>query len=139
MGDRLKGQVALITGGGNGIGRQTALLFASEGAQLIITDKIEAAAEETRRLIIEAGGQAAAISADVTQAAEVEASIKFAQQTFGKLQILINNAGLINKPARLPELPEADWDLLMAVNVKGVFLGLKYGMPALAQAGGGTI
>jgi NAD(P)-dependent dehydrogenase (short-subunit alcohol dehydrogenase family) len=136
---RLEGKVALITGGGNGIGRVTAQLFAKEGASVVITDKIEAAAHETARLLTQAGGKAIALTVDVTNAAEMEASVRQAVETFGKLNILINNAGLGSPTASIPNLSVEDWDLTMNVNVKGVFFGLKYAIPAIIAAGGGSI
>jgi len=139
MTERLQGKVALITGGGNGIGRETAQLFAHEGASVVISDKDEAAAHETARMITEAGGHAIAIAADVTNATQMEASVVLAVQTFGKLNILVNNAGMGTPMSNLTRVNEEDWDLTMNVNVKGVFFGLKYGIPAIIQAGGGSI
>lgn len=139
MGDRLQGKVALITGAGNGIGREAARLFASEGANIVVADKVEDAAYETVRMITEAGGRAVAITADVTQEAEVKASVELATETFGKLDILLNNAGIGTGRGRIPDISEADWDLTFNVNVKGVFFGMKYAIPAMIAAGGGSI
>ncbi len=139
MGDRLQGKVALITGAGNGIGRQTALLFSKEGANVVLTDLLEDAVHETVRLVKEAGGEAAGIMADVTVAEQVETSVKFALASFGKLDILINNAGAGRPPVRLTEQSEEDWDFTLDVNLKGVFLGLKYGIPALKASGGSVV
>ncbi len=139
MTEKLQGKVALITGGGNGIGRETAQLFAREGASVVVSDKDETAAHQTARMITEAGGQAVAIAVDVTNAAQMEASVVLAVQTFGKLNILVNNAGMGTPMSNLTRVNEEDWDLTMNVNVKGVFFGLKYGIPAIVQAGGGSI
>lgn len=139
MGNRLQGKVALITGAGNGIGREAARLFASEGASIVVADKVEDAAHETVRMITNEGGKAVAITTDVTQEADVKASVELATETFGKLDILLNNAGVGTGRARIPDVNEADWDFTFNVNVKGVFFGLKYAIPAMVANGGGSI
>ncbi len=139
MTEKLQGKVALITGAGNGIGRQTALLFASEGAAVVVADYKEEAARETVDLITQAGGRAAAVAADVSKAEEVQFMVEFAVKTFGKLSILINNAGVGTTLASISKITEEDWDWTVNVNMKGVWLGMKYGIPALQAAGGGTI
>ncbi|MEI7553935.1 SDR family NAD(P)-dependent oxidoreductase [Candidatus Chlorohelix sp.] len=139
MGDRLEGKVALITGAGNGIGRITARLFASEGASVVISDRLDADLRETERLIASDGGSVTAIVCDVTNAAQVQASVNLALETYGKLNILVNNAGIGRNPARITELSEEDWDITLNVNLKGVFLGMKYAIPAMKQEGGSII
>ena len=137
---RLRDKVALITGAGSGIGRATALRFAQEGANIVVVDINDDAGAETVRQVRAAGGQAAYTRADVTDPAHTEAMIRFAETTFGKLDVLFNNAGISHArddDAINTEL--AVWDLTFDVNVKGVFLGCKYGIPALRRAGGGSI
>ncbi len=137
---RLQNKVALITGGGGGIGRETALLFAQEGAALLLTDVNDAAGEETAQMVAAAGGRAHYLHADVARAAECEAMVAAAEQTFGKLDILFNNAGImLSQDDDAVHTEESVWDLTMAVNLKGVYLGCKYGIPALRRAGGGSI
>lgn len=137
---RLRDKVALITGAGSGIGRATALRFAQEGANIVVVDINDDAGAETVRQVRAAGGQAAYTRADVTDPTHAGAMIRFAETTFGKLDVLFNNAGISHArddDAINTEL--AVWDLTFDVNVKGVFLGCKYGIPALRRAGGGSI
>lgn len=137
---RLNGKVALITGAGNGIGRETALLFAAEGAQVVVADVNRAAGEAVVREIEAAGGQAVFAQADVSKAADCEAMVGVAESNFGKLNVLFNNAGIMHSADdNAMSTEEAVWDLTMAINLKGVFLGCKYGIPALKRAGGGSI
>ena len=137
---RLKNKVALITGAGSGIGRETALLFAAEGAGVAAVDINDAAGQETVAMIKDAGGQAAYVHADVSQAADAENMVRFAEETFGKLNVLFNNAGIMHsKDDNAVTTDEEIWDLTMNINLKGVFLGCKYGIPALQRAGGGSI
>lgn len=137
---RLANKVALITGAGSGIGRQTALLFAREGASVVVVDINDDGGKETVTEINAAGGQATYVHADVTQAADCERMIEAAEATCGKLDILFNNAGISHADDDdAINTSEAVWDATMLVNVKGVFLGCKYGIPALQRAGGGSI
>jgi len=137
---RLSNKVALITGAGSGIGREAALLFAKEGAQVVVVDINSTAGEETVALVKAAGGEAAFTRADVSKAAEAKAMIDFAEQTYGKLNVLFNNAGIFpDADGSVLETEEAVWDFVMNVNLKGVFFGCKYGIPALLRAGGGSI
>jgi NAD(P)-dependent dehydrogenase (short-subunit alcohol dehydrogenase family) len=135
---RLSNKVALITGGGSGIGRATVRAFAREGARLAVADKnrqsAEAAAEEARR----AGCEAIAIGVDVASGAEVKRMVEETVARFGRLDILVNNAGY-GIAATVVETEEADWDALMAVNLKGVYLGCKHAIPAMKRSGGGVI
>lgn len=137
---RLKDKVALITGAGSGIGRASALLFAGEGAKVVVADINDAAGAETVERIEATGGHAIFVHADVSRAADCEAMIRAAEQTFGQLNALFNNAGISHaKDDDALNTGEDVWDLTFRINVKGVFLGCKYGIPALRRAGGGSI
>ncbi|UZJ76879.1 SDR family NAD(P)-dependent oxidoreductase [Fictibacillus sp. KU28468] len=136
---RLQGKTAVITGGGGGIGRAAALLFAKEGAKLAIADVKEDFGEETVRLIREQGGQAIFIKTNVTDSKQVKKVIDAAISEFGALHILFNNAGIGNPEVKSTDLPEEEWDRIVDINLKGVFLGIKHGVPELIKAGGGVI
>ncbi len=137
---RLKDKVALITGAASGIGRETALLFAAEGAKIVAVDINDRAGEETVALIREQGGEAIYVHADVSQAADCEKMVRAAEEQYGRLDILFNNAGIMHSAdGDAVNTSEEVWDLTMNVNLKGVFLGCKYGIPALRRAGGGSI
>ncbi len=136
----LNDKVALITGAASGIGRESALLFAEQGARVLCVDIDQDGAEQTVRMIQDAGGQAAACRADVSRAADAEAMIAAAEQTFGRLNVLFNNAGIMHSDdGTSQDTPEDIWDLTMNINLKGVFLGCRYGIPALRRSGGGSI
>ena len=136
----LNDRVALITGAAGGIGRETALLFAQEGACVLCVDIQLEAAEHAARDIVKAGGTAAACRADVASASDCEAMVAAAERQFGKLNILFNNAGIMHSDDGTSEgTSEATWDLTLNINLKGVFLGCKYGIPALRRAGGGSV
>jgi NAD(P)-dependent dehydrogenase (short-subunit alcohol dehydrogenase family) len=137
---RLENKVALITGGSGGIGRETALLFAKEGAKIVVTDVNDEAGKETADMITAEGGEAFYLHADVSKAADCEAMVAYTEEKFGKLNILFNNAGIMHSDDdNAMTTEEAIWDLTMNINAKGVFLGCKYGIPALQRAGGGSI
>jgi NAD(P)-dependent dehydrogenase (short-subunit alcohol dehydrogenase family) len=137
---RLENKVALITGAGSGIGRETSLLFAGEGARIVVVDVNDEGGQETVRLVQAAGGEATYVHADVSKAADCETMVRVAEETFGKLNVLFNNAGISHaRDDDAINTEEEVWDLTMAVNLKGVFLGCKYGIPALRRAGGGSI
>jgi NAD(P)-dependent dehydrogenase (short-subunit alcohol dehydrogenase family) len=137
---RLANKIALITGGGSGIGREASLLFAREGAGVVVVDVNEAPAQETAAAIQKEGGRAAACKADVSKAVDCERMVAFAESQFGKLDVLFNNAGIMHaKDDDAISTDEAIWDLTMNINAKGVFFGCKYGIPALRRAGGGSI
>jgi NAD(P)-dependent dehydrogenase (short-subunit alcohol dehydrogenase family) len=130
----------LITGGASGIGRESALLFANEGAKVVVADLDAGAGEAVSKEIAKAGGDALALRCDVARAADVEAAVAAAEQRFGALHVVFNNAGIFPAQDGSPvDTPEAVFDQVMAVNVKGVFFGCKYAIPALLRAGGGSI
>jgi NAD(P)-dependent dehydrogenase (short-subunit alcohol dehydrogenase family) len=134
---RLANKVALITGGGSGIGKASCLLFAREGAKVVVVDVKKESAEATAN---EIGGQAKAFAADVSKAKDAEAMVKFAEESFGKLNIVFNNAGVFHpKDESVTTTPEDIWDMVIDINLKGVFFGCKYAIPALLRAGGGSI
>jgi len=137
---RLDNKVALITGAGTGIGEATALLFAQEGAKVVVVDINDQAGETTVKEIKEGGGEAVFFHADVSKASDCERMIGYAEAQYGALHILFNNAGIMHgDDGDAMSTSEAIFDLTYAINVKGVFLGCKYGIPALARAGGGSI
>ncbi|HKE76531.1 MAG TPA: glucose 1-dehydrogenase [Acidimicrobiales bacterium] len=139
---RLDGKVALITGAGGGIGRESALLFAAEGAAVVAVDRDGASADATAAAVGAGGGtdRALAVTADVSRAADCAAMVAAAEDRFGRLDVVFNNAGVM-----LPGDDDAvatgedTWDTTFDVNAKGVFLGCKHGIPALRRAGGGAI
>jgi NAD(P)-dependent dehydrogenase (short-subunit alcohol dehydrogenase family) len=137
---RLKNKVALITGAGSGIGRESALLFAQEGAAVVVVDVNEAGAQETVAMVKAAGGESILVRADISRAADCQAMVAAAEEQFGALHVLFNNAGImLADDADAVDTEEAVWDLTMNVNLKGVFLGCKYGIPALRRSGGGSV
>jgi len=137
---RLNGKVALITGGGAGIGRESCLLFARHGAKVVVTDVNDKAGEETVKMIKQQGGDAVYVHADVSKPNECDHMVKTAEQKYGKLNVLFNNAGIMHhSDGTVLETDEQVWDLTFNINVKGVFFGCKYGIPALRRAGGGSI
>ncbi len=135
----LEGRTALITGAGSGIGREAALLMAGAGADVVVCDLDAEGGNETVARIEAAGGRAVFVAADVSRAADVEAAIEVAQGR-GGLHVLFNNAGIFpDADGSPPDTTEEVWDLVMNVNLKGVFLGCKYGIPAMIESGGGSI
>lgn len=137
---RLQDKVAIITGASSGIGRETALLFAAEGASVVVADVDDTRGEQTAQDVQAAGGKAVYVHADVSKAADCENMVNVAEKTYGKLNILFNNAGIMHgSDDNAVTTEESIWDLTMAINLKGVFLGCKYGIPALKRAGGGSI
>ncbi len=137
---RLDGKVSIITGGGSGMGRVAAELFAKEGAKVVVADYSEAAGEAAVAAVRAAGGTASFVKADVSNEDEARAMVRHAVATYGRVDTLYNNAGI---------MPEADhsvidtdvptWDKVMAVNVRGVFLGCKYAIPQMLEQGSGSI
>lgn len=135
---RLAGKVAIITGAGAGIGRATALFFAKEGAEVVVADCDPEKGAKSVRLIKENGGVAIFVQVDVSKAANVKNMVKTTVETYGKLDILINNAGIYAQ-ANVVEVAEEEWDRILDVNLKGVFLCSKYSIPEMIKGGGGSI
>jgi NAD(P)-dependent dehydrogenase (short-subunit alcohol dehydrogenase family) len=139
MAGRVDGKVALITGAGSGIGRATALAFAKEGAKVVVADIVVAGGEETVRMIKGAGGEAIFVKTDVTRAAEVEALVKKTVEIYGRLDCAFNNAGIEGEMAPTADCTEENWDRVVNIDLKGVWLCMKYEIPQMLQQGGGAI
>ena len=135
---RLEGKVALISGGARGMGAAEARMFASEGASVVIGDVLEDEGRRVAAEIGEAAGQALFVALDVTSESQWRDAIDAAESTFGRLDVLVNNAG-IGGGGNVEETTEADWDRTMDINAKGVFLGTKIAIPAMRRSGGGSI
>jgi len=135
---RLAGKVALITGGASGMGQSEAIIFAREGAKVVVADVLEFEARQVVEKMAAAGGQARFVKLDVTSEADWENAVKATVTAFGKLDLLVNNAG-ISGTFDPDTLSTSAWDTLMNVNAKGVFLGMKHAVPAMRDAGGGSI
>jgi NAD(P)-dependent dehydrogenase (short-subunit alcohol dehydrogenase family) len=134
---RLDGKVALITGAASGMGLEAARLFASEGARVVLSDVTD---EAGRAAAAELGDAGAFVMADVSRADQAEAMVRFAMETFGGLQVLYNNAGVfLPDDGGAVETPEETWDRTISINLKGVWLGCRYGIPAMLESGGGSI
>jgi NAD(P)-dependent dehydrogenase (short-subunit alcohol dehydrogenase family) len=137
---RLDGKVALITGGASGMGKVASALFAREGARVVLTDVADEAGEATAAQIRDAGGEATYVHADVSKEADAKAMVDATVERLGGLHVLYNNAGILPPDdAGTLDTPESTWERVMAVNLKGVWLGCKYGIPALIESGGGSI
>ena len=136
---RLEKKVAIITGAGSGIGRASAIMFAKEGAKVAVADINDKGGEETVASIKSNGGEAIFIHTDVSKAAEAENLIKTTMVKLGKIDIVFNNAGTPMQNMPFEQLDESIWDRIYTVNVKGVFLVMKYAIPVLKKAGGGSI
>lgn len=137
---KLKEKVALITGGSSGIGRESALLFAREGASVVVADINEAGGKETVKMIKKEGGNAVFVKVDVSLANDCKKMVDLAETEFGGLHILFNNAGIMhNDDGNSQNTEESVFDLTMNVNVKGVFLGCKFGIPLIQKSGGGSV
>jgi NAD(P)-dependent dehydrogenase (short-subunit alcohol dehydrogenase family) len=137
---RLAGKVALITGAGSGIGRESAMLFAREGAQVVCVDIDEPSAASTAEAIVAAGGEAIAVRADVASADDSEAMVEITESRYGGLSVMFNNAGIMHSDDGDSQATTEDvWDITMNINAKGVFFGCKFGIPAIKRSGGGSI
>ncbi len=138
---RLKGKVAIITGAGMGMGREASVLFAQEGAKVIVFDLNEQAAKETVAEIEKNGGEALAFVGNVAKEADVKAAVEAGVARFGKLDILYANAGVLwkDRDKSVVETTEENWDIVQAINLKGPFFLTKHGIPELQKAGGGSI
>src|SRR5205085_11772595 len=139
MGGRLEGRVALVTGGGSGIGRASALAFADEGATVVVADVDELGGAETVQAVTEAGGKARFVSHDVTRSDDVAAMVTDVVATEGRLDCAHNNAGTSGGTAFTADYPEEEWDRVMALNLRSVFLCMKHEIPPMVEQGGGAI
>lgn len=135
---KLAGKVAIVTGAGSGIGHEAAKLFSAQGATVVVADRNGAAAQSVAAEIAAAGGIATAFTVDVARESEVAAMVEAAVSAHGRLDILVNNAGF-GFAGTVVSTSEAEWDALMAVNVKGVFFGCKHTIPVMERQGGGAI
>ena len=136
---RLQGKTVLITGAGAGIGRAVAIMFAAEGAKITVVDIDALNGEKTVESIKQKGGEAQFVKADVTIASDVERAIQKTIDIYGNLDVLHNNAGLNMVPTPVEDIDEALWDKMLAINLKGVFLGCKYAVPIMKKQGAGVI
>lgn len=141
MAGRLEGKVALITGGAGGQGRTAALMFAREGARIALSDTQEEGGMQTQHMVTENGGEALFVAADVSQEASAQHMVEAALQHYGRLDILYNNAGIVGRgrDTDVAHLALDAWNQIIQVNLSGIFLGSKYAVPALIEAGGGSI
>jgi NAD(P)-dependent dehydrogenase (short-subunit alcohol dehydrogenase family) len=135
----VEGKVMLVTGGGSGIGRATALKLAQEGATVMIVDYVQEGGERTVKMIKDSGGTASFIQADVSLAAQVEAMVAKTVQTYGRIDGAFNNAGIEGRMATTVETSEENFDHTIAINLKGVWLCMKYEIPQMLRQGGGSI
>jgi NAD(P)-dependent dehydrogenase (short-subunit alcohol dehydrogenase family) len=136
---RFQDKSIVVTGAGSGIGRAAAIMFAAEGGRVLVVDRYEADARETAVRIEEAGGTARAMAGDVSRAADCEAMVKAAVAAYGRLDVAFNNAGVGGSGFPLAEEEEIAFDEVVAINLKGVFLSMKYEIPAMVKTGGGAI
>ncbi len=136
--ERFEGRVALITGGGSGLGRATALRLASEGAAVVVADINPDGGRETCRLIGAEGGRALFVQADVTRAADAEKMVAETVEAFGRLDVLVPSAG-VGAGGTVVDVSEQDWDRVVDLDLKGVFLSCKFAVPAMLETGGGAI
>ena len=135
----IKDKVALVTGGGSGIGRATSVRLAKEGASVVVVDVNEDGGRDTVAQIESSDGKAAFVRADVTDPKDAEAMVAFAKETYGGLDILHNNAGILDGPEHFPDADPAQWLPMLEVNLRGVILGTQYGIQAMKERGGGAI
>ncbi len=135
---RLDGKVALISGGARGMGATEAKLFAREGARVVFGDILDDEGRRVEAEIRELGGESTYSRLDVTREQDWRRAVQIAESKYGKLDILVNNAGIVIRGS-IEETSEGDWDRIMAINAKGVFLGTKHALPAMRRAGGGSI
>jgi len=136
---KLANKVAIITGAGSGFGRASAVLFAKEGAKVVVADINDAGGKETVETIKSNGGEAIFVHTDVSKSSDAENLIKTAKDKFGKIDILFNNAGVPQHPMSVENLDESLWDRVHSVNIKGIFLTTKYAFPIMRGAGGGVV
>ncbi|HYM05068.1 MAG TPA: SDR family oxidoreductase [Terriglobales bacterium] len=139
MGSRLKGKSAIVTGSATGIGKATAVLFAKEGARVVVSDVDEAGGQQVINAIRGEGGEAIFVPADVSRPADAERLVEAAVQAFGRLDVLVNNAAVYRGDGNLMLVPEETWDKIIAVNLKGTFLCCKFAMARMIDGGGGSV
>ncbi|AZB44012.1 glucose 1-dehydrogenase [Bacillus sp. FJAT-42376] len=136
---KLAGKTAVVTGGAGGIGRETAILLAKEGAKVAVADIMEEGGLQTVMHIRDVGGEAVFFKTDVTSEIEIEQLMDKTMETFGTLDILFNNAGVGNESVRLADMSLQEWQRVIDINLTGVFLGMKYGIPKMLECGGGSV
>lgn len=136
---RLAGKVAIVTGAASGIGRATALLFAAEGAKVVAADVDKARGDTVVQEITSAGGDAVFVRVDISSPEQVEALVRTAVETYGKLDVIFNNAGIEGQQGLTADCTVENFDRVISINLKGVFLGMKYAIPAMLRNGGGSI
>ncbi|MFQ5933325.1 MAG: SDR family oxidoreductase [Dehalococcoidia bacterium] len=139
MAGEFEGKVALVTGGSGGIGRATSLAYAEEGAKVVVADVLVENGQETVRMIEDSGGEATFVEADVSKAAEVEAMVDKVVEAYGRIDFAYNNAGIEGVLVYTHEYPEQMWDKVIDINLKGVWLCMKYEVPYMLKQGGGAI
>ncbi len=139
MTGRVEGKVALVTGGGYGIGRATSLAMAREGAKVVVADIVVEGGEETVKMIKDTGGDATFVKVDVSKATDVEALINKVVETYGRIDCAFNNAGIEGPVCSTTEYTEEDFDRVVAIDLKGVWLCMKYEIPHMLKQSGGTI
>ena len=136
---RFAGKVALVTGGGSGIGRATAIAFAAEGAHVVLADIDIAGNNETARLVAEYGARVLTVKCDVTSSEDVQSTISRTVEEFGRLDVAFNNAGVEQPPAALVDIAEDEWSRILDIDLRSAFLCMKYQIPAMLANGGGSI
>ena len=136
---KLEGKVAIVTGAASGIGRASALLFAEEGARVVVADWDAAKGEEVAREVKGKGGEAKFVKVDVSRAEDVQVMVTTAVESYGRLDVLFNNAGVEGEQAPTADCTLENFDRVIAINLRGVFLGMKYGIAAMLKTGGGSI
>src|SRR5882762_6117689 len=139
MAGQVQGKIALVTGGGSGIGRATAIALAREGAKVMIADYVPEGGDRTVKMIKEKGGEASFIHADVALTKQVEAMVSKTVETYGRLDLAFNNAGIEGRMADTATATEENFDRIIAINLKGVWLCMKYEIPQMLKQGGGAI
>ncbi len=137
---RLSGKVIIVTGGGSGMGRIASTMFAAEGAKVVVADSVEAGGLETERLVRASGGEATFVRADISSEPDAKAMVDCAIEGYGRVDVLYNNAGIMpEEDHSVLDTPVEAWDRVMAVNVRGVFLGCKHAIPRMLEQGSGSV